>query len=54
MNYKGNVKSCLIRISQMLNIDLSFRELEIFCKVVELGSFSKAAQAVFSGTGIGK
>jgi len=31
----------------MLNIDLSFRELEIFCKVVELESFSKAAEAVF-------
>lgn len=31
----------------MLNIDFSFRELEIFCKVVELESFSKAAEAVF-------
>jgi DNA-binding transcriptional LysR family regulator len=31
----------------MLNIDFSFRELEIFCKVVELGSFSRAAEAVF-------
>lgn len=30
----------------MLNIDFSFRDLEIFCKVVELESFSKAAQAV--------
>jgi DNA-binding transcriptional LysR family regulator len=30
----------------MLNIDFSFRELEIFCKVVELESFSKAAKAV--------
>jgi DNA-binding transcriptional LysR family regulator len=30
----------------MLNIDFSFRELEIFCKVVELESFSKAAEAV--------
>ena len=28
-------------------IDFSFRELEIFCKVVELQSFSKAAEAVF-------
>ena len=31
----------------MLTIDFSFRELEIFFKVVELGSFSKAAEAVF-------
>ena len=31
----------------MLNIDFSFRELEVFCKVVELESFSKAAEAVF-------
>lgn len=31
----------------MLNIDFSFRELEVFCKVVELESFSKAAKAVF-------
>jgi DNA-binding transcriptional LysR family regulator len=31
----------------MLTIDFSFRELEIFCKVVELESFSKAAEAVF-------
>jgi len=31
----------------MLNMDFSFRELEIFCKVVELESFSKAAEAVF-------
>jgi DNA-binding transcriptional LysR family regulator len=30
----------------MLNIDFSFRELEIFCKVVELESFSKAAEVV--------
>ncbi len=28
-------------------IDFSFRDLEIFCKVVELESFSKAAEAVF-------
>jgi len=31
----------------MPTIDFSFRELEIFCKVVELDSFSKAAEAVF-------
>jgi DNA-binding transcriptional LysR family regulator len=31
----------------MPSIDFGFRELEIFCKVVELGSFSKAADAVF-------
>ena len=31
----------------MLTIDFSFRELEVFCKVVELESFSKAAEAVF-------
>ncbi|MGD9361434.1 MAG: selenium metabolism-associated LysR family transcriptional regulator [Desulfobacterales bacterium] len=31
----------------MQTIDFSFRELEIFCKVVELESFSKAAEAVF-------
>jgi DNA-binding transcriptional LysR family regulator len=31
----------------MPTIDFSFRELEIFCKVVELGSFSKAAESVF-------
>jgi DNA-binding transcriptional LysR family regulator len=31
----------------MLTIDFTFRELEIFCKVVELESFSKAAEAVF-------
>jgi len=31
----------------MVTIDFSFRELEIFCKVVELESFSKAAEAVF-------
>ncbi|MGD8520648.1 MAG: selenium metabolism-associated LysR family transcriptional regulator [Desulfobacterales bacterium] len=31
----------------MQNIDFSFRELVIFCKVVELESFSKAAEAVF-------
>ena len=30
----------------MLTIDFSFRELETFCKVVELESFSKAAEAV--------
>jgi len=32
---------------KMLTIDFSFRELEIFCKVVELESFSKAVEAVF-------
>ncbi len=31
----------------MPTIDFSFRELEAFCKVVELESFSKAAEAVF-------
>ena len=31
----------------MPTIDFNFRELEIFCKVVELESFSKAAEAVF-------
>jgi DNA-binding transcriptional LysR family regulator len=31
----------------MATIDFGFRELEIFCKVVELESFSKAAEAVF-------
>ena len=31
----------------MPTIDFGFRELEIFCNVVELGSFSKAAEAVF-------
>ena len=31
----------------MLKMDFSFRELEVFCKVVELESFSKAAEAVF-------
>ena len=31
----------------MSTIDFSFRELEIFCKVVELESFSRAAEAVF-------
>jgi len=31
----------------MPTIDFGFRELEIFSKVVELGSFSKAAEAVF-------
>ena len=31
----------------MVTIDFNFRELEIFCKVVELESFSKAAEAVF-------
>jgi DNA-binding transcriptional LysR family regulator len=33
--------------TQMLTIDFNFRELEIFCKVVELQSFSRAAEAVF-------
>ena len=28
-------------------IDFGFRQIEVFCKVVELGSFSKAADAVF-------
>ena len=28
-------------------IDFDLRQLEIFCKVVELGSFSKAADAVY-------
>jgi len=32
---------------KMLTIDFSFRELEIFCKVVELEKFSKVAEAVF-------
>jgi DNA-binding transcriptional LysR family regulator len=31
----------------MLNMDFSFRELEVFCKVVEMESFSKAAEAVY-------
>jgi len=31
----------------MTSIDFDFRHLEIFCKVVELKSFSKAAHAVF-------
>jgi len=31
----------------MPTVDFSFRELEIFCKVVELENFSKAAKAVF-------
>jgi DNA-binding transcriptional LysR family regulator len=31
----------------MTSIDFDLRQLEIFCKVVELGSFSKAADAVF-------
>jgi DNA-binding transcriptional LysR family regulator len=31
----------------MPTIDFGFRELEIFSKVVDLGSFSKAAEAVF-------
>jgi DNA-binding transcriptional LysR family regulator len=31
----------------MPSIDFDLRQLEIFCKVVELRSFSKAAQAVF-------
>ncbi|MDO9567479.1 MAG: selenium metabolism-associated LysR family transcriptional regulator [Candidatus Desulfaltia sp.] len=30
-----------------MSIDFDFRQLEIFCKVVELKSFSKAAEAVF-------
>ena len=38
----------------MLTIDFSFRELEIFCKVVELESFSRAAEAVFLVQSIGK
>jgi DNA-binding transcriptional LysR family regulator len=32
---------------KMSSIDFDFRQLEIFCKVVELKSFSKAAHAVF-------
>ena len=32
---------------KMTAIDFDFRQLEIFCKVVELKSFSKAADAVF-------
>ena len=31
----------------MSSIDFSFRELEIFCKVVEMESFSRAAEVVF-------
>jgi DNA-binding transcriptional LysR family regulator len=31
----------------MSSIDFDLRQLEIFCQVVELGSFSKAADAVF-------
>ena len=31
----------------MPTIDFDLRQLEIFCKVVELKSFSKAADAVF-------
>ena len=31
----------------MTSIDFDLRQLEIFCKVVELRSFSKAANAVF-------
>jgi DNA-binding transcriptional LysR family regulator len=31
----------------MPSIDFSFRELEIFCKVVEMESFSRAAESVF-------
>ncbi|MFC1822355.1 selenium metabolism-associated LysR family transcriptional regulator [Thermodesulfobacteriota bacterium] len=31
----------------MPSIDFDLRQLEIFCKVVDLGSFSKAADAVF-------
>jgi DNA-binding transcriptional LysR family regulator len=36
----------MMKNPKMLNIDFSFRELEIFCKIVELESFSKAAAAV--------
>ena len=32
---------------RMDRVDFGFRELEIFCKVVELESFSRAAEAVF-------
>jgi DNA-binding transcriptional LysR family regulator len=31
----------------MLKIDFDLRQLEIFCRVVELKSFSKAADSVF-------
>lgn len=31
----------------MASIDFDLRQLEIFCRVVEFGSFSKAAEAVF-------
>jgi hypothetical protein len=31
----------------MLKIDFDLRQLEIFCRVVELKSFSRAADAVF-------
>ena len=31
----------------MSSVDFDLRQLEIFCKVVELGSFSRAADAVF-------
>lgn len=31
----------------MTSVDFDLRQLEIFCKVVELGSFSKAAKEVF-------
>ncbi len=34
-------------MAAMSNIDFGFRDLEIFAKVVELESFSKAAEAVF-------
>jgi len=32
---------------KMFTIDFTFRELEIFCKIVELKSFSRASEAVF-------
>lgn len=35
------------KVTDILTIDFSFRELEIFCRVVELESFSRAADAVF-------
>jgi len=31
----------------MTNMDFSFKQLEIFCKIVETGSFSKAAEEVY-------
>lgn len=36
-----------LRITKMATIDFGFRELEIFCRVVELEGFSKAATAVY-------